>query len=326
MNGPLAALAADADVLAAGGLAAVGAALTAHALIRPRRRPTTAQRLTDANEWLNGVRRPRGPRVPPWRRAVNALQARKIDAGFRVPLRYLLLLFVAAGVGGMAVGHLIFGTPIFAVLGAAIGIYGFWAEIARRARELGVRKRAQIVGFVTDYASLVANGVGMREAFRDAALRCVDEPLVHHLIQAQARLDAGQGFGGSNFLEILDRLDGDLHDRLFHDFVSTVAPAYRRGDIPVDPLRGLAEAASEQEGFAREVRVDFAQNRMNALIGYLSPFVVSIPIHALEPQMMEQWYGSPPGVALGLASIAWCRFFYIRTMRRERRTVELVTR
>jgi len=41
---------------------------------------------------------------------------------------------------------------------------------------------------------------------------------------------------------------------------------------------------------------------------------------------MEQWYGSPPGVALGLASIAWCRFFYIRTMRRERRTVELVTR
>lgn len=303
-------------------LAVLGGLLVASLLLEPRRTPGTLELLTDARAQLRA--RSLSPRPSRRERLERALRRRVIDAGFTsVRLRAVLLAFVAAGLGGLLAGRLLFGAPLFAVMGAGLGVYGLWVAMARRARALNRRKRGQIIEFISGMATAVAAGASEREAFAEQAILLTEQPLAYHLSQAQLEIDPRQGLGGRSFIAVLAALDEGLHDSLFHTFYTTMAAGSARAASLKEPLERVAALARANEAFEGEVRADFAQTRTSAAIVYAFPFVITFLMHLLEPTQIEQFYSTPIGLATGIGLAVWCRVFYTMIMRRERAVVAL---
>ncbi len=285
--------------------AEVAARLQAYALAAEQRRrqeqegPHGVQRLLGAlDHLLSG------------QSLVRRIALRLAQANIRATVPEFLLLVMAAGMAGGAIGYALQGHVLSGIAGALVGLALPWAFVERRRYRRIKAFHDQLVDVLVLIIGSLRSGHGLQNAL-ELASREMGPPASEEF----ARVLREMGFGLSQ-TEALNNLVARMETDDLQLVVTAVNISHEVGGSLSLVLEKIAETLRERVRLQGEIRVLTTQQRLTSYLLVLLPIFLAVIISLLNPQYMSGFLrpGLTRLIPVGILAMELVGFFLTRRL------------
>ena len=217
----------------------------------------------------------------------------------QMKVQYLVLAPLAAG---MLLGLLSGNLTGFLVLSALGGLAGFYApgvvlNFIRQQR--GKKIERQLMDALILLSNALKSGLDIVQGFE--------------LVQRELSPPISEEFGlvlknyklGTPFEKAMEGLEERVESRLLSYLVKAVLIQRQAGGNLTKIFDRIVESIREEGKLEEKTKALTAQQRMQARVVGLMPWIMMTILFVIQPKMMAEFYGTPVGVLVILGTIVW---------------------
>ena len=234
-------------------------------------------------------------------------------------LRRFILLSLLSGLGGGLVGRLTLEAPPFVAIGGVVGLAVPWLSLGHAAEKRQRLIAGQVAQLLVVVAGAAAAAIPLPRILREVLPRATQPPLADTLDRALRRLDPARGLATVGFQEVIADLDERLESGPFSLARAAIDETVEEGVGLSDSLEMIATLAREDLVFRSEVRATFALIRGSAAIVFVLPFVATLLLRVLAPEIVQDAYSTPLGWGVAALVSGACVGAYHLVIHGERR-------
>jgi len=214
---------------------------------------------------------------------MEQIQQKIEQAGIQVTAGEVLRVLAFLAVAGALLGYLGTGSPVGALVGGAIGAYGYWLYLNDRRD----KRRLEYQAALGDVAALLIEGFKEGGTVQAALSKVVEfgpEITRDDFAAVAARLQ-----GGTSLSEALKPLLDLRRDPILDAIAQMLVVRVERGGQASEALEGLLELVRERIQFRERVKAELGQPMWEVrLIGAL-PFLVVLFLRLTTPEYARFW-------------------------------------
>jgi tight adherence protein B len=234
-------------------------------------------------------------------------------------IRRFILLSLFVGLGGAFCGWLTLEAPPFVAIGCAVGLVVPWLYLGHVAEKRQRLIAGQVAQLLVVVAGAAAAAIPLPRILREVLPRATQPPLADTLDRALRRLDPARGLATVGFQEVIADLDERLESGPFSLARAAIDETVEEGVGLSDSLEMIATLAREDLVFRSEVRATFALIRGSAAIVFVLPFVATLLLRVLAPEIVQDAYSTPLGWGVAALVSGACVGSYHLVIHGERR-------
>jgi len=284
----------------------VAARLQAYALAAERRRRE--------EQGQRGLRKPLATldRLLSGQSLARRVALRLAQANIRATVPEFLLLVVATGMAGTALGYALQGHILSAIAGAIVGLSLPWAFLERRRYRRIKAFHDQLIDVLVLIVGSLRSGHGLQNAL-ELASREMGPPASEEF----GRVLREMGFGLSQ-TEALNNLVARMETDDLQLVVTAVNISHEVGGSLSLVLEKIAETLRERVRLQGEIRVLTTQQRLTSYLLVLLPIFLAVVISLMNPQYMSGFLrpGLTRLIPIGILAMELIGFLLTRRMAR----------